>query len=176
MAYSFNIQRTRRFTAPDGHQWTVTIARGDRFTGWRWLDWWRSKRKRITDHADGPDVVPDTHGGGGFDLDLGDGLALILIAFLVAVLVILFGPELLVLLAVIARRLAYVLRRRKDWQVAVYAFDQEDHRPLRAVVHERTEDKAAAVLRAEELYASVMAGASADSLKREQRPPTREGL
>lgn len=66
-----------------------------------------------------------------------------------------FVPLLLMVLAVpsvVVRRLAYVVRRRTDWDVLVYRGGVGDYRPKDAVLVENVPSKAAAVERAEQLW------------------------
>lgn len=65
------------------------------------------------------------------------------------------APEALRLLAVpsmIARRLAYAVRRRTDWDVLVYDRKQIGHEPRRARLVEHLPTQAAAAARAETLW------------------------
>lgn len=54
--------------------------------------------------------------------------------------------------SVALRRIAYLARGRSDWDVLVYRGAEGDHRPPRAVLHERCETRAAATSRADALY------------------------
>ena len=72
---------------------------------------------------------------------------------------VLVAPALLAVPSVLARRLLYVLRRRHDWKVALYAGTQGDYRPRKATLVETAPDRAAANLRAEELSRAVVSGA-----------------
>ncbi len=75
-----------------------------------------------------------------------------------AVLVLLLN--LLALPSILARPLAYRLRRRQDWSVTVVPGLAPDYRPRRAVLHEVLPTKVEAVTRAEEVWGLIRAGST----------------
>lgn len=108
----------RRFVPPPGQEptrWTISVARGNEWPGWRWLD--RADR-----------------------LDLSGEAGVIAILLLV-----------LTIPSVTFRRIVYAVRGRSDWDVLVYRGMESDHRPHRAVRHEKCATREAAQSRATEL-------------------------
>ena len=71
-----------------------------------------------------------------------------------------FIPLLLMLLTIpsrLVRWISYRLRRRRDWDITVYAGVQGDYRPRKAELHEIWPDKATAAGRAETLWSRLAA-------------------
>jgi hypothetical protein len=133
---------------PDTPRWTIRIHRAGAWRGWPWLDGLETRARRWDQRTNRRSQrrrsrypwaaqLFGTHSHGASDLVL-------------LIQLLLPAPSMA------ARRMAYLFRRRTDWDVFVYRGAMPDHRPRRAALVQNEPTKAAAAERAEALSAHLL--------------------